>query len=311
MSDYHLPFLPQPMRKYVTPYIPFALGGLSGCTSTLIIQPVDMIKVRIQVLASTQNLKSSPFTVFSNILKNEGVLSFYKGLDAACARQLLYTTTRLGLFRTTSDYLKKRNNSNTIPFYQKCVLSLFCGGVGAVVGNPADLALVRMQSDLSLPAEHRKNYTGLFNTIYKIVRDEGLFNLWKGSFPTVVRAMSLNLGMLSSFEQSKEFLAKYLKEGTLPHLCLSSAVAGFFAVTLSLPFDFVKTCIQKESQKGAGYNGILDCIVKNYKQGGVLRFYSSYATYYVRVAPHAMLTLILMDTFTRFLKKKDPAQEKK
>ncbi|UKJ90414.2 oxoglutarate/malate translocator protein [Theileria orientalis] len=311
MSDYNLTFLPQKVRKYVNPYVPFVLGGLSGCTSTMIIQPIDMVKVRIQVYAATQRGSISPFTMISMIFKNEGMLSFYKGLDAACARQLLYTTTRLGLFRSISDHIKAKNNTKTIPFYQKCCLSMFCGAVGAMVGNPADLALVRMQSDATVSADQRKNYTSLFNTIYRIVKEEGLLNLWRGSLPTVVRAVSLNLGMLSSFDQSKEVLAKYIKEGTLLHTCLSSAVAGFFAVTFSLPFDFVKTCMQKQNQKGTAYKGIMDCIIRNYSEGGILRFYSSYATYYVRVAPHAMLTLILMDTFTKFLKKSKPGLKPK
>lgn len=304
MVEYNLSLVPPSMRNYVAPCVPFALSGISGCMATVCIQPIDMIKVRLQVYASHSQVAMSPLRVFALMLRNEGFFSFYKGLDAACARQLLYTTTRLGLFRSISDYIKHKNNVKTVPFYQKCGLSMFCGAVGALVGNPADLALVRMQSDSMLPKEERKNYTSLLNTIFRVCKEEGFFRMWKGALPTVVRAVSLNLGMLSSFDQSKEMLLKYMEEGTL-HTCISSSIAAFFAVTFSLPFDFVKTCLQKQSKRGHAYKGILDCITKNYSEGGISRFYASYTTYYMRVAPHVMLTLIMMDNLTRMLRKRD------
>jgi len=69
---------------------PFVIGGLCGCFATCIIQPVDMIKVRIQIkneeLKKTGGTGSiSPFTVASEIGKN-GIGGFYKGIDSALAR---------------------------------------------------------------------------------------------------------------------------------------------------------------------------------------------------------------------------------
>jgi len=41
---------------------------------------------------------SSPRTIASNMLKNEGVTAFYTGLTAGLTRQVVYTGARLGLF---------------------------------------------------------------------------------------------------------------------------------------------------------------------------------------------------------------------
>jgi len=41
-----------------------------------------------------------------------------------------------------------------------------------------------------------------------VAKDEGLFTLWRGSTPTVVRAMMLNLGMMACYDKAKEFLCK-------------------------------------------------------------------------------------------------------
>ena len=77
---------------------------------------------------------------------------------------------------------------------------LTAGAVGACVGSPADLVLIRMQADATLPLEQRQNYRNEFHALYRIVSEEGVLALWRGAGPTVVRAMVLNMGMLASYE---------------------------------------------------------------------------------------------------------------
>ena len=47
--------------------------------------------------------------------------------------------------------------------------------------------------------------------------------------------------------------------------------------------------------KGADrrYSGALDCVRKVIKEEGIGRFYRGFGTYYIRIAPHAMLTVSL------------------
>lgn len=53
------------------------------------------------------------------------------------------------------------------------------------------------------PAALRRNYTGVFNALARIVKEEGLLSLWRGTAPTVVRAMMLNSALLSTADQMK------------------------------------------------------------------------------------------------------------
>lgn len=66
--------------------------------------------------------------------------------------------------------------------------------------------------------------------------------LWRGVVPTICRAMSMNLGMLTSFDETKERLNKYTNtENLLSTRLISSCIAGFFGALFSLPFDNAKT----------------------------------------------------------------------
>ena len=76
------------------------------------------------------------------------------------------------------------------------------------------------------------------------MKGEGVWALWKGFTPTLFRVMSLNFGMLGPYDETKEKLAKVMKPGTVQAL-LSSAIAGFLASFFSLPFDNIKTKLQK------------------------------------------------------------------
>jgi solute carrier family 25 oxoglutarate transporter 11 len=220
-------------------------------------------------------------------------------------RQLTYTTARLGVFRYTSEALKEPGQKN-LPYYKKAFAGLSAGAVGAFVGTPADLSLVRMQADSMLPVEQRRNYRSVFDAFRSIVRDEGLFGLWKGSTPTVVRAMSLNLGMLATFDQAKEyFQGIFGSEGWTASLA-ASALSGLGASVFSLPFDFVKTRVQRMRPDANGvmpYKGPVDCAMRVLRNEGPLAFYAGFPTYYSRIAPHAMMVLLFVDYMEAQLKK--------
>jgi len=91
--------------------------------------------------------------------------------------------------------------------------------------------------------------------------------------------------------QAKEMLegAGFAKGGQAVVLG-GATIAGFFASVCSLPFDFVKTRIQKMEPGPDGkfpYKGPLDCAVKTLAQEGPLKFYTGFPTYCVRCAPLA------------------------
>lgn len=273
--------------------LPFVNGGLAGMTATTVIQPVDMIKVRLQLAGEGVKTgpKPTPVTVFKDILAQGKVMDLYTGLSAGLLRQAVYTTARLGFFDTFMKTLtaNAKEKGNTIGFAERAGAGLTAGGLAAIVGNPADLALIRMQSDGLKPAAQRANYTSVIDALTRIAKNEGVTRLWAGSYPTVVRAMALNFGQLAFFSEAKQQL-KSTSLSSRTQTLTASAIAGFFASFLSLPFDFMKTRLQKQTRAPDGslpYNGMFDCFRKVAKEEGLLRFYRGFGTYYVRIAPHA------------------------
>lgn len=278
---------------------PFLTGSISGSFATCCIQPMDMVKVRIQV-AAAEGKATSPFAIGGNMIKNEGFLALYSGLSAGLTRQVIYTGARLGLYDTFCDLAKSPGEKN-IGIMKTAGCAVTAGGIAAIIGNPADLSLIRMQTNTTLPLEKQIKYRHAGHAMSIILKEEGFVGLFKGALPTSVRAMGLNLGMLGGNSIAKDFLSDTVGLGKKSDPLVifgASAIAGFFASAFSLPFDFVKTQIQKQKPDANGklpYKSGMDCAAKMLAEGGPLRFYAGFPTYYMRIAPHAMITLIVQD----------------
>lgn len=273
--------------------LPFINGGLAGMAATTVIQPIDMIKVRLQLAGEGARTgpKPTPLSVTREIIAAGKVTDLYTGLSAGLLRQAVYTTARIGFFDTFMNTLTARakEKGQAIGFKERAAAGLSAGGLAAMIGNPADLALIRMQSDGLKPLAERKNYSSVFSALRSIAAAEGVGALWAGAAPTVVRAMALNFGQLAFFSEAKERL-KDTNMGPRTKTLAASAVAGFFASFFSLPFDFVKTRLQKQTKDKEGklpYKGMVDCFQKVAREEGLMRFYRGFSTYYVRIAPHA------------------------
>lgn len=243
-----------------------------------------MIKVRLQLAGEgvKSGPKPTPLGVTRDIIAAGNFMYLYTGISAGLLRQAVYTTARLGFFDTFMKSLATRveKQGNKVGFKERAVAGLSAGGIAAFVGNPADLALIRMQSDGLKPKAERANYRGVGDALVRIAKNEGIARLWAGASPTVVRAMALNFGQLAFFSEAKSQL-KDSSLGPRAQTLTASAIAGFFASFFSLPFDFVKTRLQKQSRGPDGklpYKGLVDCFQKVVREEGPLRFYRGFST---------------------------------
>jgi solute carrier family 25 oxoglutarate transporter 11 len=290
---------------------PFVYGGLSGMFATCCVQPIDIVKVRIQLSGegTSQAISKNPFRVGYNIVKNEGFRTLYTGLSAGLLRQATYTTTRLGLYQTLVGKLKKPGEN--LSLIKKVGASLTAGGIGSLIGTPCDVSLIRMQADNLLPIEQRRGYKHVFDAFLKILRQDGFFGMFAGGTPVVIRAMAINVGMLASYDQTIDIIKKYTKND-FAILTTAKLVSGFFSVAFSLPFDFLKTRLQKQKKVNGQlpYKGLMDCAIKVARNEGIGRFYAGFWTYYIRIAPHVMITWWALEKLKKWIDLKNPPWKK-
>lgn len=281
-------------------YIQYLFGGLSGIGATCVVQPLDLVKTRMQIsgMGGAAKEYNNTFDAIAKIVKREGTFALYKGLSAAIMRQATYTTTRLGVYTSLNDSFKQKMNKSP-NLLQSMAMGMMAGAVGSFVGNPAELILIRMTADGRLPVAERRNYTNFFNAFFRIAKEEGVVALWRGCIPTMGRAMVVNAAQLSSYSQAKSYLINsgYFKEGIALHFT-ASMFSGLITTAASLPVDIAKTRIQNmkvATGEVPPYKNTVDVIVKVIRHEGIFALWKGFTAYYARLGPHTVLTFIILE----------------
>ncbi|XP_005188745.1 mitochondrial 2-oxoglutarate/malate carrier protein [Musca domestica] len=292
----------------------FVFGGGAGMGATMIVQPFDLVKTRMQISGAGSGKKEfrNSFHCMQTVISKEGPLGLYQGIGAALLRQATYTTGRLGMFSYLNDAYKAYFNKDP-NVSASMLMGIIAGACGAFIGTPAEVALVRMASDGRLPLAERRNYKNVFNALTRITTEEGLATLWRGSLPTVGRAMVVNMTQLASYSQFKTYFKNgplQMEEGIKLHFC-ASMLSGLLTTIASMPLDMAKTRIQNQKYVDGKpeYRGTIDVLGRVLRQEGVLALWKGFTPYYCRLGPHTVLTFIFLEqlnqAYFNFAAKKD------
>lgn len=310
----------------------FIEGGIASIVAGVSTHPLDLLKVRMQLQGEAQATHSlRPALAFQTgshgafhapphphapprvglvsvgmrIVQQDGVAALFSGVSATVLRQTLYSATRMGLY----DMLKKKWSDPTtgnMPLVQKIAAGLIAGGIGAAVGNPADVAMVRMQADGRLPLAQRRNYKSVIDAISQMAKNEGVTSLWRGSSLTVNRAMLVTASQLASYDQIKETILEkgLMKDGLGTHVTASFA-AGFVAAVVSNPVDVIKTRVMNmkvEPGMAPPYSGAVDCVVKTVRSEGPMALYKGFIPTISRQGPFTVVLFVTLEQVRKLLK---------
>ena len=284
-------------------YSKFALGGASGMTAWCFVHPLDLVKNRMQMM--TDKSRTSMLTTMVNIVQKEGFRKLYTGMSAGLLRQGTYTTIRLGIYNVLFDKLAAKNNGRPPKFHEKALCATIAGSMGAIVGTPADVSIIRMSTDGMLPLAKRRGYTSVFNALARIIKEEGVATLWRGAIPTMSRAVVVNIAQLSTYSQAKEYVyaSGHIGQGVLANF-LSAMMSGLFTVTVSMPLDLAKTRIQNMNIKDGKpeFKSMLDVLIKTSKADGPRALWKGFVPAYFRQGPLTVLTLLIFEQFNKVFK---------
>ncbi|MED6116261.1 Mitochondrial uncoupling protein 5 [Stylosanthes scabra] len=320
----------------------FVEGGIASIVAGCSTHPLDLIKVRMQLQGESnptsvpslrpalafqtgsRSIHLSPppqiaqpppprvglVTVGVKLVQQEGLAALFSGVSATVLRQTLYSTTRMGLY----DLLKQKwsvpspvpGGATTMPLSRKIEAGLIAGGVGAAVGNPADVAMVRMQADGRLPVAERRNYKSVVDAITKMAKQEGVASLWRGSSLTVNRAMLVTASQLASYDQFKEAILEkgLMRDGLGTHVTASFA-AGFVAAVASNPVDVIKTRVMNmrvEAGAEPPYTGALDCALKTVRAEGPMALYKGFIPTISRQGPFTVVLFVTLEQVRKVFK---------
>lgn len=112
----------------------------SAQVAALFTNPIDVVKIRLQlqgqggVKAGAGGKTHGLFAMFGYILKEEGLLAFWKGVVPSLLREITYSSLRLGLYepiRNSLSSAEEREQGGQAALWKKLVAGATAGAVGS------------------------------------------------------------------------------------------------------------------------------------------------------------------------------------
>lgn len=180
---------------------------------------------------------------------------------------------------------------------------LFCGGVAGCISRtsvaPLERLKIMFQVQDILKEKNPSKYSGVRNSIMRILREEGWRGLYKGNGTNCVRVFPYTATQFLVFEKLKPLLLGRDEEklNTWSNL-LGGAVAGIVSVSFTYPLDFVRarlTC-QGSVLTGHHYSGIWDALHKTASKEGVSALYRGISPTLMGIAPYVGLNFMVFES---------------
>ncbi|KAM8966827.1 solute carrier family 25 member 32 [Pelodytes ibericus] len=281
------------------------VAGLSGgVISTLVLHPLDLVKIRFAV---SDGLALRPkyngiFHCMATVWKHEGLRGLYQGVTpnmwGAGASWGLYF-----LFYNAIKAYKKEGRAENLTATEHLLSAAGAGALTLSITNPIWVTKTRLvlQYDAGIDKSKRQ-YKGMFHALGKIYRTEGIAGLYKGFVPGLLGTSHGALQFMA-YEELKMEYNKYLnrptdtKLNTLEYITMA-ALSKIFAVTATYPYQVVRARLQDQHNS---YSGVIDVISRTWRKEGVHGFYKGIVPNVLRVTPACCITFVVFENVSHFL----------
>ncbi|KAG8449244.1 hypothetical protein GDO86_016059, partial [Hymenochirus boettgeri] len=182
------------------------------------------------------------------------------------------------------------------------------GGAQVIVSSPADVAKVRLQTQIypynatSCSVLAGSKYTGPINCLVTIVRQEGFFGLYKGSSVLMFRDCHSFATYFVSYAIFREWLIPFEQSNSeLVAVLLAGGSAGVVAWSIATPMDVIKARLQVDGAKQK-YRGVIHCITESVKQEGITVLFKGLSLNCLRAFPVNMVVFLTYEAIMRQFK---------
>jgi solute carrier family 25 (mitochondrial uncoupling protein), member 8/9 len=265
----------------------FITSGISVSTANIITCPIDTVKTRLQLQRASGQKPLGMVKMASSIVKNEGFVYLFNGIEASILRGIVFGGARLGMYMPikTALYGDKKTS-----FTEKVTAGSLSGGAAAVVSSPIELLKTRLQSS---------NETRSTVEVFKrVLKENGVKGLWKGAVPGMARASILTASQCATYDEVKNFLVskKCIQDGLQLHF-VSSMIAGLVTTTITNPLDVIKTHMYVG---GAKYSNPVKCAVDVFRANGISGFMKGWLASYARLGPHTVIMFVVAEKLRNY-----------
>lgn len=239
----------------------FLAGSFSGTCSTLLFQPLDLVKTRLQTPVHAGAHPGTLLTVVTGVLRTETFVGLWRGMTPSIAR----CVPGVGVYFCSLHFLTTKFTSGKLEPVEAIVLGATARSISGISLLPFTVIKTRFES-------REYNYRGVVEALRKIYATEGARGLYCGLIPTLMRDAPFSGIYLLFYTQTKGRLPQDWLEGKsapATHFCCG-VFAGILASASTQPADVVKTYAQLYPDR---FHNICQAVVYVYQRFGVKGYF--------------------------------------
>jgi len=154
-------------------------------------------------------------------------------------------------------------------------------------------------------------YTGIINCFSRVSSEQGIGAFWRGNTVNVLRYFPTQACNLAFKDTIKQQFPKYSTKTDFGSALAVNIASGGSAAAITLcfvyPLDFARTRLASDVGKTRQFNGLIDCLTKTLKAGGMGAVYGGFGVSVVGIVPYRGTQFGLFDTMNSMNPYKDGA----
>ncbi|KAG9125559.1 hypothetical protein FRC07_007099 [Ceratobasidium sp. 392] len=257
-----------------------ASGALSGLCSSLALQPLDLLKTRLQRGGAGKGI-SGIFTIARSVVAQNGVWGLWRGTTPTVARSVPGVAIYFYALQSVRGRLAQIPSlAAPVAGDKGTTLPKLSARANLVSGACTRVAVGFLLSPLAvLKARFESGafaYTSIPHGLASLVQTHGVRGLWQGFLPSVFRDAPYAGLFVASYESAKTYGEKVFDTSAPATAAVvhsgAGMFAGAFATLMTHPFDMVKTSMQVRSEPE--FNNFRGTVAAVWREAGPLGFFS-------------------------------------
>ncbi|XP_051879031.1 mitochondrial folate transporter/carrier-like [Pristis pectinata] len=281
------------------------VAGISGgVVSTLVLHPLDLVKIRFAV---SDGLQMRPkyngiLHCIKSIWKVDGIQGLYQGVTPNVWGAGLSWGLYFFFYNAIKAY-KQDGFPTQLSATQHLISAAEAGAMTLCITNPIWVTKTRLVLQYNAAVDPSKRaYKGMFHALLKIYQNEGIRGLYKGFVPGLFGTSHGALQFMAYEELKKEYnsyknLAASEKLNTLEYVTMA-ALSKVFAVSATYPYQVIRARLQDQHTQ---YSGVTNAIRRTWRNEGIHGFYKGVLPNVVKVTPACCITFLVYENVSQFL----------
>ncbi|CAM9231194.1 unnamed protein product [Choristocarpus tenellus] len=262
--------------------------------TTIVCHPFDTVRTRLQ--AASPGRFEGVVSCVTQTIRREGMMGLYKGMAFPLGAQAVYKA----VIFTVNGYAKRAFATKG---FSDTSLGIFsCGALSGTINSFIVTPVELVRNRLMLQYQKGPGtFEGPMECMKHILHHRGVFGMWQGLWPTMMRdGVGMGIYFLS-FETTKRGLMLLQsrqagKELTTPQgygtVLLAGSAAGISFWAVALPFDASKTVIQATKlERGQPSPRLWKTMKGLVQEGGVSCLFRGWPVAIGRGIPGAAVTM--------------------